>query len=171
MAGNNFFFGQGSDPLLTQSPFNSNNTELQIQELQRMQDEIEQRKQTMLQASQQIAQPHASSASLWGEVEKQLQDMSDEEYDSVINSDEYKQSLNKVMSILQREEMRMMIPHVEKCKDGKEAIEEHLANLKSLRKHINKQKDERLALLNEYAEKYSDMTFADFIKMKKTKKS
>lgn len=169
MAENNFFFGR--DPLLTQSAFNSNNAEMQYQEIQRMQDELEQRKQAMLQASQQMQQNHAQNTSLWSEVEKQLQDMSDEEYDSVINLDEYKQSLGKVMSILQREEMRIMIPHVEKCKDGKEAIEEHLANLKSLRKHINKQKDERLALLNEYAEKYSDMTFTDFIKMKKTKKS
>ena len=73
------------------------------------------------------------------------------------------------MSIVQREQMKIVLPYVEGCKDGKEAIEEHLATIKILKKKIGKQKEDNLELFNEYTQHYSDMTYTDFLAMKRKK--
>lgn len=59
---------------------------------------------------------------------------------------------------------------VEKTKDGKEALEKHLALIKRLRKNTLQIEEEKTALWNDYITNYSDMTFADYMKEIKGKK-
>lgn len=170
MAGNNFYFS-GNDPLFNSGRYDNQSPDPQLEEVQRMQEELEKRKSALIAHSQQVsgARSNASRTPMWDEVDKFMQDLSDSEYDSVASSEEFKNSLARVMSIVQREEMKLILPYVEGSKDGKEAIEEHFATIKLLKKKISKQKEDNLELFNEYTQHYSDMTYTDFLAMKRKK--
>lgn len=96
--------------------------------------------------------------------------MSDSEIDFVNTNDEFAKSNQMVMAILQREQLRLMRPLVEGTKDGKEALENHLALVKKLKKEAANESDKTMNLFKEYTEKYSDMTYTDFLKMKRREK-
>ena len=168
MAGNNFYFN-GNDPLFNPSRYDNQVSDPQLDEVQRMQEELEKRKNALIAQNQQITKSNASRTPMWDEVDKFMQELSDSEYDSVSSSEEFKSSLGRVMSIVQREELKLILPYVEGCKDGKEAIEEHLATIKLQKKKISKQKEDNLELFNEYTQHYSDMTYTDFLAMKMKK--
>lgn len=170
MAGNNFYFN-GNDPLFSTGRYDNQMPDMQLEDVQRMQDELEQRKQALAMRSQQMkaSAGNVSRTPLWDEVDKLMQEMNDNEYEAVSNSDEFKASLSRVMGIVQREEMRIILPYVEGCKDGREAIEEHLSTIKMIKKKIIKQKEDNLELFNEYTQHYSDMTYTDFLAMKRKK--
>lgn len=170
MAGNNFYFN-GNDPLFNPNRYESQSPDPQLEEVQRMQEELEKRKNALIAHNQQLPNQRSSASRtpMWDEVDKFMQELSDSEYESVSDSEEFKSSLSRVMSIVQREEMKLILPYVEGCKDGKEAIEEHLATIKLLKKKISKQKEDNLELFNEYTQHYSDMTYTDFLAMKRKK--
>lgn len=169
MAGNNFYFN-GNDPLFNPGRYD-NQSDPQLEEVQRMQEELEKRKSALIAQNQHLisTKNNVSRTPMWDEVDKFMQDLSDSEYDSVASTEEFKNSLARVMSIVQREEMKLILPYVEGCKDGKEAIEEHFATIKLLKKKISKQKEDNLELFNEYTQHYSDMTYTDFLAMKRKK--
>lgn len=170
MAGNNFYFN-GNEPLFNPGRYDNQAADPQLEEVQRMQEELEKRKSALIAQNQHLisTKPGASRTPVWDEVDKFMQELSDSEYDSVSGSEEFKASLARVMAIVQREEMRIILPYVEGCKDGKEAVEEHLATIKLLKKKISKQKEDNLELFNEYTQHYSDMTYTDFLAMKRKK--
>ena len=170
MAGNNFYFN-GNDPLFNPGRYDSQASDPQLEEVQRMQEELEQRKHALMMRNQQVinSKGNTSRTPVWDEVDKFMQELSDSEYESVSSSEEFKASIERVMSIVQREQMKIVLPYVEGCKDGKEAIEEHLATIKLLKKKIGKQKEDNLEFFNEYTQHYSDMTYTDFLAMKRKK--
>lgn len=169
---NNIFLG-GNDPLLGNSAVTPVDYDQRIAELQQIQQRLEAQKQQ--QRQQMTSGQHQSQAPIWEEIEKLTADFSDREFAIVNQDEEFQQSQNNIMAIMQREYMRMMRPIVEGTKDGKEALENHLALIKRLKKKAAKEADRNMQLFNEYTQNYSDMTFADFLKMKngtnkKTKK-
>ena len=80
-----------------------------------------------------------------------------------------RESNNKVMAILQREQLRIMRPVVEQSQDGKKALGEHLELVKKLKKEAANENDKAMELFKEYTENYPDMPYADFLKMKRNK--
>lgn len=136
----------------------------QIAELQQMQQRLEaQRQQQRTQAAN--GQTHAQ-APIWDEIEKLTADFSDREFDIVNQDEEFQQSQQAIMAILQREYMRLMRPIVEGTQDGKAALENHLALIKQLKKKATKEADRNMELFNEYTQHYSDMTYSEFLQMK-----
>lgn len=147
-----------NDPLLGGSTPNFEQQLAYISELQR---QLEERKATIQQTPQ---------APIWDEIDKLVEDMSETEKNYIFENEEFKESQNQVLTILQREYMNIMRPIVERTKDGKEALQNHLAVTKRLKKNATKTAEENISLFNEYTEHYSDLTFADFLKMKRAKK-
>lgn len=148
------------DPILT------DNTQYglpQIEEEQkRLAERVEQLKQVRMQpARQQAATP------VWDEIDSIVAGMSDQELDMMNGNEEYLESSAAVQGILQREYLRIMRPIVENTKDGKDALEKHLTLIKRLRKSAKEAVNRKYSLMDEYLERYSDMTFDEFIKMKK----
>lgn len=164
-----------NDPLL--GGINSNaNYEQQLSEIARMQQQLETQRRQMEQASRQMQeQPAQSRTPLWDEIERITSELTDSEFESINKSQEFQDSQNAVMAVLNKEYMRLMRPIVEQSKEGREALENHLALLRSKRKQAAKDAERNMALFNEYTEKYSDMTFSEFLKKKggkpKTKNS
>lgn len=160
----NVFLG-GADPLLGSSAVNSPiDYDRQIAELQQMQQRLEAQRQQ--QRSQVVNGQPQSQAPVWDEIEKMTAELSDREFEIVNRDEEFQQSQQNIMAILQREQMRLMRPIVEGTQDGKAALENHLALIKQLKKKATKEADRNMELFNEYTQHYSDMTYSEFLQMK-----
>lgn len=157
---NNIFLG-GGDPLLGGSAVTPVDYDQRIADLQQMQQRLEAQKQ------QQIQHRQAQSQSpVWDEIEKLTADFSDREFAIVNQDEEFQQSQQAILAILQREQMRMMRPIVEGTQDGKKALEGHLALIRQLKKKAAREADRNMELFNEYTQNYSDMSYKDFLQMK-----
>lgn len=166
MQGNNFFFTGNTDPLLDRSGM-----EERYNEIERMQAALEQKKQAMQKAKVQMSQPQQSQTPVWDEIESIVSAMTDKEFEIVTNNEEFIESQNAIMSVLQAKYMQMMRPVVEGSKEGKDALENHLTLVKRLRKSAATEVDKEINDFQEYKEKYSDIPYAEYQKMKRSKGS
>lgn len=161
----NVFLGGNADPLLGNvNPYaaTQNDYDAKIAELQAIQQRLEQQKQ------QSNYSKKLNSSPIWDEIEKITSELSDREFELINNSKEYQESQSVVMAILNREYMRLMRPIVESTTDGQNALKTHLELLKRLRKDATREVDKNIELFNEYTQHYSDMTYSEFLKMKKS---
>lgn len=163
----NVFLGNTPDPLLGGNGYNiPTDYDAKIAELQAMQQRLEQQRQ---QASANYSKI-SNSSPIWDEIEKLTSELSDREFEIINKSEEFQSSQNTVMAILQREYMRLMRPIVESTSDGKNALKSHLELIKRLRKDATREVDKNIELFNEYTQNYSDMTYSEFLKIKRPKK-
>lgn len=109
-------------------------------------------------------------ALIWDEIDNIVSGLNDQEQQFLQSNQEYLDSLSVVHGILQREYLRIMRPVVESTKDGKQALENHLTLIKRLRGYVREEVNRKYSLFDEYMEKYSEMTFSEFLEMKKGKK-
>lgn len=161
----NVFLG-GADPLLgsAATPYNRNDYDAKLAELQAMQERLEaQRKQSNY-------SQNGNSSPIWDEIEKLTTELTDREFDIINGSKDFQASQAEVFAVLQREYMRMMRPMVEHTADGKAALQKHLDTLRRLRKEAAREVDKNMELFNEYTQHYSDMTYSEFLKKKKANK-
>lgn len=166
---NNIFLG-GADPLLDMGKgYQGRNLDDEIARMSQMQQMLEQKKMEMEQARTQMAVPQQSRTPVWDEIDKIIGEMSDREVGYLNGSSEFAESNQKVLAILQREQLRMMRPIVESTKDGKEALESHLDLVKRLRKEAANESNKAMDLFKEYTENYPDMSYSEFLKMKRNK--
>lgn len=164
----NVFFGGNADPILSGGNYATpSDYDAKIAELRAIQQRLEQQRQQVVTANRSMS---GDGSPTWDEIEKLTADLSDREYELISENEDFKASQNAIMAILQREHMKMMRPIVEGTADGKQAIEAHLKLIKSLRKEAAHEIDKNMELFSEYAENYADMTYSDFLKMKKAKK-
>lgn len=137
----------------------------QIEEEQKkIAERMEQLKRSRVQPA---SQPQAP---VWDEIDAIVSGMSDQELDLMNANEEYRESSSAVQAILQREYLRIMRPIVESTKDGKDALDRHLTLIKRLRKSAKEAVNRKYSLMDEYLERYSHLTFDEFMKMKRGEK-
>jgi hypothetical protein len=155
-----------NDPLLGRSAAQN----VTLQDLDAAQEELA-RKMENLRSMQQASrmQQEQSKTPIWDEIDGIIASMSEKELQFLSNAEEFQASNERVLGVLNREYLRIMRPIVEGTKDGKEALEAHLALVKKLKKDAADEVNRKYALLDEYMEKGGDMTLNEFIKLKKTR--
>lgn len=165
---NNIFISQ--DPTLGNRSYD---TPVNLGEFDRMEQQLseklallQQTRQQVIQ-QQQMAQPVQSRTPVWDEIDGIISGLNDKEYEYVTNDADFKESQEQVMAVLQRVYMDVMRPMVEGTKEGKEALEAHLAITKRVKKQASKEVDARLSDFEEYTQKYSDMPYSEYLKMKR----
>ena len=165
---NNIFISQ--DPTLNGRSYGQTGVAGEFDRLeQQMAAKLAELQQAKAQFMQQQSQPQTmqSRTPVWDEIDNIISSLNDKEYDYVMNDPDFKEGQEQVMAIMQRAYMDMMRPIVENTKEGKEALEAHLAITRRVKKQASKEVDARLSDFEEYTEKYSDMTYADYQKMKR----
>lgn len=158
------FFGAGQDPIL-----GSGGMEEFFKSMEAAKSEYEQRKQ-QLQAMQQnmgqSVQPQqgqaVSNTPVWDEIDKLMADLSDKEFDKVINDAEFQESQQAVMNVLQAVQMKMMRPMVEGTPEGKKALEEHLQLVKHLKRNVHKEVDAEMKDFEEYRAHYAHLSWEEY---------
>ena len=166
---NNIFLG-GGDPLLGQvQSYQRGSVEDELARIAAMQQQLDQKKMEIENAKLNMNQSVQSKTPIWDEIDKIVGEMSDSEIEFINSNADFANSNQTVMAILQREQLRMMRPLVENTKDGKEALENHLALVKRLKKEAANESDKAMNMFKEYTEKYSDMPYSEYLKMKRKK--
>lgn len=161
---NNIHIG-GVDPLLNGKT--SFTIEDRMEELNQLKTLLSQKEQNLANIKAQMSQNQQQSRTpVWDEIDRELQGMSDAEYESVSNNQEFIDSSNNIAAILQGAYMEMMRPIVEGSQKGKDALDNHLTLVRRLKKAAHSEADRQMADFKEYTEKYSNMTYADYQKMK-----
>lgn len=160
----NVFLGS-ADPLLGgNNNLSHSDYDAKIAELQAVQQRLEAQKQ------QANYLQNVNSSPIWDEIEKLTSELSDREFQIINANEDFQQSQANIANILQREYMRIMRPIVENSADGKKALENHLDLLKSLRKQASREVDKSIELFNEYTQNFSDISYSEFLKLKKSNK-
>lgn len=164
---NNIFLGGSPDPLLAGQGYQIPNIDDKMNQLKEAYEQLAIQRQGVMQQQQSAGKQQQSQSPMWDEIDKITTDMTDREFEIMSGNEEFQQSQQRIMEILQREQMRIMRPIVEASKDGKDALENHYTLVKRLKKSASEEANRNLELFNEYTEKYSDMPYAEFLKMKK----
>lgn len=157
------------DPTLTSRDYGVPVNEIEHQQ-QVLADKMAQLQYLKTQAMQQ-QQPQQSRNPVWDEIDSVMQGMSDKEFELVTASDEWIESNNQIMQLIQSAQLQMLKPIIEGTKEGKDILESHLTITKRLKKSASKEVDNELNDFKEYKEKYSDMPYAEYLKMKREPKT
>ena len=67
-------------------------------------------------------------------------------------------------------QLKAIRPVVERSPEGRKLLEHHLATIKVLKSTASKKVEEELSTFKEYTEKYSNLTFEEYLKTKAKKK-
>lgn len=170
MAGHfNFNFG-GPDPLLGVSSDYSS----QYKDIEQQQMLLEQRKRQLAELAEK-AQAESegkpvSPTPIWDEVDMITANMSESEFALLQESDEFKASSEKLMAFVGALQLKAIRPIVEKSDEGRKILENHLATIKVLKNTASKKVEEELSTFKEYTEKYSHLTYEEYLKTKSKKK-
>lgn len=171
MAGHfNFNFSGGADPLLGgRSDFAS-----QFKDIEQQQALLEERKRHLAELAQ-TAQAETegkaiSQTPIWDEVDTITANMSEAEFAELQNSEEFKESSKALMEFVGALQLKAIRPLVEKSEEGRKILEHHLATVKVLKNTASKKVEEELNAFKEYTEKYSHLTYEDYLKTKAKKK-
>lgn len=148
-----------NDPLL----IDRNSYDTRLPELEKEQQAYIQR----IQELQKRGVVNETPTPVWDEIDNIISGLSNKEFEFLNNNQEFQESSAIVTSILNREYLKIMRPRVEGTRDGKDALEKHLTLVKRLKKSAADEVNKKYSMLDEYMEKYSDMSFNDYLSMKK----
>lgn len=160
---NNIFIN--SDPILGARDFSS-----QTNEIDAMQRELAEHMNRLQQLKVQAQQPQQSQTPVWDEIDSIMQGMTDKEFEIVSANEEWVESNNRILALIQATQLRMLRPIIESSKEGKDALDNHLTITKRIKKSASKEVDEELNDFKEYREKYSNMPYDEYLKMKREPK-
>lgn len=154
----------GVDPLLG----GSTDFATQLRELEAKQRMLEEHKKSALQfySGESGQAPQVSQTPIWDEVDTITSNMSEAEFAEMQKHPDYQQSLKELMTYVGAMQLQAIRPIVEQSKEGKAILEQHLATVKVIRKSATAKVDKQLTLFKEYTEKYSNMTYDEFLKTK-----
>ena len=169
MSGINFNFNRGVDPLLGSTPDYS----AHLAELEQAQQAIEQQRQSLLKLAQNTpgteARP-ATATPIWDEIDTITGNMSKAEFQAMEADENYQKSLEALMSYVAAVQLQMIRPRIESSPEGKKLLEQHLTNVKFLRKAALDNVNQKMADFEDYTKNYSHMSWEEYLKTKGGKK-
>ena len=162
----------GSDPILLGSGLD---LDTKFREIEKMEQMLSQQKQQLLklQGHASIEQQPAQARSqtpIWDEIDAITAGMTQKEYDKLMASEEFQESAQALGNLIQAVQLSQIRPIVEASEQGQTILSQHLTIVKRLKKSVSAEVDKELDDFQIYKEKFSDIPYADYLKMKKTKK-
>jgi hypothetical protein len=163
MSGINFNFNRGVDPLLGPTA----DYQAHLAELEEMQTVIDQKKQSLLKMAQGEPKEVANNATpIWDEIDTITANMSKAEFQKMSENETYKESLEALMEYVGAVQLQMIRPRIEHSEEGKKLLEQHLTNVKFLRKAALADVDKRMSDFEDYTKNYSHMSWDEYQKTK-----
>jgi hypothetical protein len=167
MSGINFNFNRGVDPLLG----STTDYQAHLAELENAQAIIDQKRQALISMAQSEPQVAAKSATpIWDEIDTITANMSQAEFQNMSENENYKSSLEALMNYVGAVQLQAIRPRIEQSEEGKKLLEQHLTNVKFLRKAASADVDKKLSDFEEYTKNYSHMSWDEYLKTKGGKK-
>jgi hypothetical protein len=163
MSGINFNFNRGVDPLLGSTA----DYQAHLAELENAQAIIDQKRQALMKMAETEPQQVAkSSTPIWDEIDTITANMSKAEFQKMSEDENYQSSLNALMEYVGSIQLQMIRPRIEQSEEGKKLLEQHLTNVKFLRKAASADVDKKLSDFEDYTKNYSHMSWDEYQKTK-----
>lgn len=163
MSGINFNFNRGVDPLLGSTI----DYQAHLAELENAEKVIEQKKQALMKMAQSEPQVEGKSATpIWDEIDNLTANMSQSEFQAMESNENYKKSLEALMSYVGAVQLQMIRPRIEHSEEGKKLLEQHLTNVRFLRKAALAEADKKMSDFEDYTKNYSHMSWDEYQKTK-----
>ncbi len=167
MSGINFNFNRGVDPLLGPTA----DYKAHLAELESAQAAIEQQRQAIMRMAQtEQVEPQKTATPIWDEIDMITANMSAAEFQSMEADENYKASLEALMAYVGAVQLQMIRPKIEQSEEGKKLLEQHLTNVKFLRKAASAEVDKKMSDFEDYTKNYSHMSWDEYQKTKGGKK-
>jgi hypothetical protein len=167
MSGINFNFNRGVDPLLGSTV----DYQAHLAELENAQAIIDQKRQALIKMAEAEPQQVAKSPTpIWDEIDAITGNMTKAEFQKMSEDENYQTSLNALMEYVGSVQLQMIRPRIEQSEDGKKLLEQHLTNVKFLRKAAIADVDKKLSDFEDYTKNYSHMSWDEYQKTKGGKK-
>jgi hypothetical protein len=167
MSGINFNFNRGVDPLLG----STTDFKAHLAELENAQAAIEQQRQAIMKMAQnEQTEPAKTATPIWDEIDTITANMSQAEFQSMEKDENYMASLNALMAYVGAVQLQMIRPRIEQSEEGKKLLEQHLTNVKFLRKAASAEVDRKMSDFEDYTKNYSHMSWDEYQKTKGGKK-
>jgi hypothetical protein len=167
MSGINFNFNRGVDPLLGSTV----DYQAHLAELENAQAIIDQKRQALMKMAETEPQQVAKSPTpIWDEIDTITANMSKAEFQKMSEDENYQISLNALMEYVGSVQLQMIRPRIEQSEEGKKLLEQHLTNVKFLRKAASADVDKKLSDFEDYTKNYSHMSWDEYQKTKGGKK-
>jgi hypothetical protein len=167
MSGINFNFNRGVDPLLGSTV----DYQAHLAELENAQAIIDQKRQALMKMAETEPQQVAkSSTPIWDEIDTITGNMTKAEFQKMSEDENYQTSLNALMEYVGSVQLQMIRPRIEQSEEGKKLLEQHLTNVKFLRKAAIADVDKKLSDFEDYTKNYSHMSWDEYQKTKGGKK-
>lgn len=138
-----------------------------LAELENAQAIIEQKRQALMKMAETEPQQVAKSATpIWDEIDTITANMSKAEFQKMSEDENYQSSLNALMEYVGSIQLQMIRPRIEQSEEGKKLLEQHLTNVKFLRKAASADVDKKLSDFEDYTKNYSHMSWDEYQKTK-----
>ena len=167
MSGINFNFNRGVDPLLGSTV----DYQAHLAELENAQAIIDQKRQALMKMAETEPQQVVKSPTpIWDEIDTITGNMTKAEFQKMSEDENYQTSLNALMEYVGSVQLQMIRPRIEQSEEGKKLLEQHLTNVKFLRKAAIADVDKKLSDFEDYTKNYSHMSWDEYLKTKGGKK-
>jgi hypothetical protein len=167
MSGINFNFNRGVDPLLGSTV----DYQAHLAELENAQAIIDQKRQALMKMAETEPQQVVKSPTpIWDEIDTITGNMTKVEFQKMSEDENYQTSLNALMEYVGSVQLQMIRPRIEQSEEGKKLLEQHLTNVKFLRKAAIADVDKKLSDFDDYTKNYSHMSWDEYQKTKGGKK-
>lgn len=142
-----------------------------LAELENAQALIDQKRQALLKMAEDNPQQTTKSATpIWDEIDTITANMSQAEFQTMSENENYKASLEALMAYVGAVQLEMIRPRIEQSAEGKKLLEQHLTNVRYLRKEASANVDKKLSDFEDYTKNYSHMSWDEYLKTKGGKK-
>lgn len=147
---NNFIFPHQNDPLLAEDALKQ--LELYKQQLTANKNKMDQ-----------LGKP-VEATNAWDETERELATLTEEQKEELMHDEQFMEVNVAIQTMLQELLNKILKPEMVKNEQGNKLLTDRLEIVRSLKKKIVKESNKRMELFKEYTEKFSDMTWGEFLK-------
>ena len=142
-----------------------------LAELENAQAIIDQKRQALMKMAETEPQQVVKSPTpIWDEIDTITGNMTKVEFQKMSEDENYQTSLNALMEYVGSVQLQMIRPRIEQSEEGKKLLEQHLTNVKFLRKAAIADVDKKLSDFEDYTKNYSHMSWDEYQKTKGGKK-
>jgi hypothetical protein len=116
---------------------------------------------------QQLRAAQVTQKLLWDEIDNEVQPMSFEQRERLLQDKDYADNYNELQELVQRELLNLVKGRIENTERGKEILSSQLKIVKRLKTKIINDTNKEMEMFmkfKEYAKKHPDVTYDEFIK-------
>ena len=96
--------------------------------------------------------------------------MTQKEYEKLMQNEEFVESMKVIEALIQATQLAQLRPLIEGSQQGKDALDNDLTIIQRLKKSVSAEVDRELDDFQVYKEKFSDIPYSEYLKMKKSSK-